>query len=34
MHPMVALGGTLLVLGIGFFIIYQVAKHHDMKNQH
>jgi len=33
MHPMIAVAGTLLVLSVGFFILYQVAKRHDLKNK-
>lgn len=34
MHPMIAVGGTLLVLGVGFSIMYVIASNHDMKNPH
>jgi len=28
MHPMIAVSGTLLILGVGFFLFYQYVKHH------
>jgi hypothetical protein len=34
MHPMLAVMGTLLVLGVGFSIIYGVARHFDKKKKH
>lgn len=32
MHPVIAVAGLAVFLSIGFYVIYQVAKHHDEKN--
>jgi len=32
MLPMIAVTGTLLVLAVGFAVLYQIAKYHDLKN--
>lgn len=34
MHPLLAVGIAIVVLVGGFPVIYRIAKHHDLKNQH
>lgn len=33
MHPMIAVAGTLFVLGTGFILLYLIAKRHDEKEE-